>query len=74
MGYLPKVRPIPGRFRCPRPAPKASTLGRSKGSDTATPRTSPPGVRSGQNFEANPAVATREAQEAEKGEGERRAE
>eukprot|EP00959_Pyramimonas_sp_CCMP1952_P324933 6801169-Pyramimonas_sp.AAC.1 len=35
--------------------------GKPKGTSTATPRTSP-GVRSGQNFEANPAVATRASQ------------
>eukprot|EP00959_Pyramimonas_sp_CCMP1952_P407734 8545141-Pyramimonas_sp.AAC.1 len=40
-------------------------MGRPKGTDTATPWTSP-GVRSDQDFEANPAVATRASQEAEK--------
>ena len=41
-------------------------VGGPKGTGTATPRTSP-GVRSDQNFEANPAVATRGLQEAQEG-------
>eukprot|EP00959_Pyramimonas_sp_CCMP1952_P363512 7612196-Pyramimonas_sp.AAC.1 len=37
-------------------------MGQPRGTDTATPRTSPR-VRSDQNVEANPAVATRASQE-----------
>eukprot|EP00959_Pyramimonas_sp_CCMP1952_P069255 1445448-Pyramimonas_sp.AAC.1 len=59
----------------PHPVPSVvphAHVGKPKGAHTATPRTSP-GLRSDQDdqdFAANPAVATRTSQEAQKGENE----
>eukprot|EP00959_Pyramimonas_sp_CCMP1952_P267414 5591595-Pyramimonas_sp.AAC.1 len=68
LGFLPRVmcRNFPAALEYPTGvASLASQFWDDQGIGTATPQTSP-GVRSDYNFEANPAVATRDSQETKK--------